>query len=802
MPLVVAFKRTEAVHGLTHDIAGRAIGLLALAAVLWSHPGWASGRVALVVGNGGYAAENIPALANPVNDAKRMAKALEASGFEVQLVTDADQAAMRAAIEAFGEQLETAGGDAVGLFYYAGHGVEVRGHNYLIPIGAEIGRAVEFQTDAVPAEWVLSWMEAAGNRLNIVILDACRNNPFGKNRGGSQGLAQMDAPSGSLIAYSAAPGQVAVDGEGENSPYTAALAQALAEPGLKVEDVFKRVRVTVETATNSNQTPWESSSLRGDFYFVAKVEEPPEPEPAPTVVTQTVSSELTVQQLAARAYEAAERIHTTSSYQLVIERFPGTLYAGLAEEQIEKLKRATSPPVSSADEVEKALGLTRAQRTLVQRGLTALGLDVGPADGILGARTRAGIGKWQSSRGEAVTGYLDAGTVEPLLKAGEAAPPPEPKRIVVQEAQDTLSEALSAAWSIIGYRAWTFRSIARVQAKAGDIAGALSTARSIGEDRPRAWALNAVAKVQAKVGDIAGALSTARSIGEGRPRAWALNAVAEAQARAGDSHGAARSIAEALSTARSISDTVDRVFSLHHIAEAQAKAGDSHGAARSIAEALSTARSIGEDWQRARALNAVAEAQARAGDSHGAARSIAEALSTTRSIGEDWQRAIALSDIAGVQARAGDSHGAARSIAEALSTARSIASAAFRTSALGAIAKAQAKAGDIAEALSTVRSIADAAFRASALGAIAEAQAKAGDIAEALSTARSIADARYRPSALGAIAKAQAKAGDSHGAVRSIAEALSTARSIADALYRASALLAIAEAQVEAANQP
>ena len=186
--------------------------------------GGASGRVALVVGNGAYAAENIPALRNPVNDAELMAEALETSGFEVRLVTDADQGAMRAAIEAFGEALERAGGDAVGLFYYAGHGVEVRGQNYLIPIGAEIAREVEFKTDAVPVDWVLSWMEAAGNRLNMVVLDACRNNPYeGRYRGASQGLAQMDAPSGSLIAYSAAPGQVAVDGEGENSPYTAAV---------------------------------------------------------------------------------------------------------------------------------------------------------------------------------------------------------------------------------------------------------------------------------------------------------------------------------------------------------------------------------------------------------------------------------------------------------------------------------------------------------------------------------------------------------------------------------------------------
>ena len=398
-------------RGLTHCIAGRAVWLLMLAVVLWPEPGWASSRVALVVGNGGYVAENIPALANPVNDAKLMAKALETNGFEVRLVTDADQAAMKAALKAFGEQLEQAGDDAVGLFYYAGHGVEVLGHNYLIPIGAEIDRAVEFQTDAVPAEWVLSWMEASGNRLNMVILDACRNNPFGRHRGGSQGLAKMDAPSGTLIAYSAAPGQVAVDGEGENSPYMAALAQAMAEPGLRVEDVFKRVRVTVETATNGKQTPWESNSLRGDFYFVAKAEELPAPKSSPSSVSEKVT-ELTVQQLAAKAYEAAARAYTISGYQLVVERFPGTFYAGLAAEQLDKLKRATMP---SADEVEASLDLKHAERKRIQIGLRGEGFNPGSPDGEFGPKTRGAIQAWQRNSGHAATGYLTRDQAETIL---------------------------------------------------------------------------------------------------------------------------------------------------------------------------------------------------------------------------------------------------------------------------------------------------------------------------------------------------------------------------------------------------
>ena len=378
--------------------------------------------------------------------------------------------------------------------------------------------------------------------------------------------------------------------------------------------------------TGSRVEACKSSSLRGDFYFVAKVEEPPAPKPTPIAVPETVTSELTVQQLAARAYEAAERIHTISSYQLVIKQYPGTFYAGLAAEHIEKLKSAALPPAPSAEEVEASLGLKRAERKRIQIGLRALGVNPGSPDGLFGSRTRTAIGRWQSSLGEAATGYLDAGAAETLLKAGKAVPP-KPQRKVVQEAMDLLSEALS-------------------------------TARNIGEDSPRAWALRAIAWAQAKAGAITEALSTARSIGEDWPRASALSAIAEAQAKAGDRHGAARSITEALSTARSTGKDWQRAHALSAIAGAQAKAGDRHGAARSITEALSTARSIGEDQQRAYALSTIAGAQAKAG-------AITEALSTARSIGEDQQRASALSAIAGAQAKAG-------AITEALSTARSI----------------------------------------------------------------------------------------------------------------------------------
>jgi hypothetical protein len=224
-------------------------------------------RIALVIGNGRYSGDT-PPLANPPNDARLMTAALETSGFEVIELIDSDQKEMRKAISNFGSRLEKAGEDAVGLFYYAGHGVQVDGRNYLIPIGAEINRVPDVRVEAVSAVSVLENMEFARNRLNFVILDSCRNNPYSRGfRGVTRGLARMNASRGTLVAYATGPGEVALDGTGANSPYTLALTQAMAAPDLLVEQMFKRVRQAVMEQTNDQQVPWETSSLTGDFFF-------------------------------------------------------------------------------------------------------------------------------------------------------------------------------------------------------------------------------------------------------------------------------------------------------------------------------------------------------------------------------------------------------------------------------------------------------------------------------------------------------------------------------------------------------
>lgn len=217
-------------------------------------------KIALLIGNSAY--RESP-LRNPVNDVRAMAKALRELGFTVLAHENTSKRAMETAILEFGRRLADGG---VGFFYYAGHGLQVRGRNYLVPVDAEIDSEAATRIAAVDVDLLLEQMAEAKNRVNVVILDACRNNPFERRlRGASKGLAAVDAARGTLIAYATAPGSVAADGEGANGLYTEELLKALRVPGLKVEEVFKQVRVGVSTRSKGAQTPWESSSLTGDL---------------------------------------------------------------------------------------------------------------------------------------------------------------------------------------------------------------------------------------------------------------------------------------------------------------------------------------------------------------------------------------------------------------------------------------------------------------------------------------------------------------------------------------------------------
>lgn len=219
-------------------------------------------RVALIIGNSDY---QFAPLKNPANDAEAMARALERTGFRVIKRLNATLPEMRSAVREFGDEIKRGG---VGLFFFAGHGMQIEGLNYLVPIGADIERKYDVEDQCLRAGYVLGAMEEAGNRLNIIILDACRNNPFRSFRSGGGGLAKMDAPTGSILAYATAPGNTAADGEGDNGLYTSMLLKHINTPGLSIEALFKKVRADVNKASGKAQVPWESTSLTGDFYFI------------------------------------------------------------------------------------------------------------------------------------------------------------------------------------------------------------------------------------------------------------------------------------------------------------------------------------------------------------------------------------------------------------------------------------------------------------------------------------------------------------------------------------------------------
>ena len=249
---------THAAKTITHDNADRDQKL-----VTPYSSGSSAKRTALVIGNANY--ESSP-LKNPTNDAADMTRNLRQCGFDVIQKIDADQIAMEKAVDRFYAKLKRS---EVGLFYYAGHSVQVNGDNYLIPVDAHITSESDVKFESLNAGRIMGKMEDAGNRLNILILDACRDNPFKRSfRTYEQGLAQMSAPKGAIIVYATAPGAVAADGNGRNGIYTKYFLENMMKPDLPIEILLKETRIMVEQETNGKQVPWEHSSLMGNFYFV------------------------------------------------------------------------------------------------------------------------------------------------------------------------------------------------------------------------------------------------------------------------------------------------------------------------------------------------------------------------------------------------------------------------------------------------------------------------------------------------------------------------------------------------------
>ncbi len=293
-------------------------------------------RIALVIGNSAY---KVGPLRNPVNDARAMTRALRKAGFDVDHREDLNHRQMFEATRNFGEKLKPG---AVALFYYAGHGLQVRDRNYLIPVEADLKHEDEAPYTSIDASYALEVMNRARTRVNVVILDACRNNPFARSfRSAGRGLAQMEAPSGTLIAYATAPGRVASDGSGEHGLYTQHLLAHLETPGLPVELLFKRVREGVERETNSQQVPWESSSLKGEFSFVAApaaAAAPARPAAPAAAAAPDAAFELAF-------WDAIKASSQVADYQAYLTQYPKGRFAVLAKARISTLAPAKpSPP--------------------------------------------------------------------------------------------------------------------------------------------------------------------------------------------------------------------------------------------------------------------------------------------------------------------------------------------------------------------------------------------------------------------------------------------------------------------------
>jgi hypothetical protein len=311
--------------------------LIVLLALLSAAPAAAEKRIALVVGNSAY--QNITRLDNPRNDAMLMADTLSGLGFTLiggRAQLDLDKAALDTGVQNFGRQIQ---GADVALFYYAGHGVQVNGSNYLVPVGANPTREADVDFQMVDVNLVLRQMQGSGTRLNMVILDACRNNPFGARglRSADGGLAQMRAPEGTLISYATQPGSVAQDGSDGHSPYTKALATTIKQAGLDIFQTFNQVGLAVKRETGGSQQPWVSSSpIDGTFYFVAPaaaapqiaIAPPPQPRLADTLRPDPdfvpIKDATLLRELSERLYEHnfdPEAPNSSNGLKLAISKF-------------------------------------------------------------------------------------------------------------------------------------------------------------------------------------------------------------------------------------------------------------------------------------------------------------------------------------------------------------------------------------------------------------------------------------------------------------------------------------------------
>lgn len=419
-----------------------ALALIAIVVVAPGARAESESRVALVIGNGAY--RHAPVLTNPVNDANAMAETLRGLGFQVVSAVDADRNAMVRAISQFRRAMQA---DGVGLFYYAGHGMQVGGRNYLLPIDADIAEENDAAFLAIDLESVQRELENAGVRLSLYILDACRDNPFEHRfrSAGSRGLAAVDAARGSVISFATAPGRTAADGRGDHGLFTGELLKTIVKPGLELDDVLKQTAAAVEAASGNRQTPWYNSAFYGHFYFKAPVAVNVAPPPAAS------NRDIVF-------WESIKSSSDPADFSDFLQNFPKSEFASLAQRRLTALTPPPSPPAVAATPAPSARAAPGAalpqpalpqpvspsapdagtkpqtkqttvavvapppapvpppaegeatwsldDRREVQQALKVLGHLQGEPDGEFGPQTRAAIVQFQSFQGEPDTGTL------------------------------------------------------------------------------------------------------------------------------------------------------------------------------------------------------------------------------------------------------------------------------------------------------------------------------------------------------------------------------------------------------------
>lgn len=414
--------------------------ILAILGCLFTTSASAERRVALVMGNSNY--KNAIQLPNPAGDAQAMADLLKSLGFEVVFGANLGREAMA---EKLSEFARTGGGADVALFFYAGHGMQLSGKNLLIPVDANLKSELDAKMQAIEIDAILQ-DTMADAKVKLVLLDACRDNPFAQQIQSSApktrsvvvgaGLAEMRPGEGTLIAFATGPGQVAIDGEAKHSPFTRALLNHLAEPGVEIRHALTRVRAQVADETHKQQLPWENTNLTG-FYYLAKadIDSSQQPTSQAAAPVKDAGAEMH-SMMELELWKSVQTSKSAEEYKAYIEKYPNGTFSDVARSRIAALSRpdgVAAAANTANDEIktaepsaasEDALGLNNDAWREIQRRLAGLGFGTRSIDGQAGEGTRRAIRSWQSARAYPSSGYLNRLQRDALLK--EVAPATAP----------------------------------------------------------------------------------------------------------------------------------------------------------------------------------------------------------------------------------------------------------------------------------------------------------------------------------------------------------------------------------------